>query len=903
MAKNNEIQYDGILDESGMDHNFNESLPPSLRRSIWLIQDEEVGETYTADEILDGKPQSIIFDIRHSLYAAYKSGEYKYVCKHCSQPLGLKVRTCEGEFFPFFSHFQNIGVCPLKNQIEIDPTQSVREQENIFKTSALYQRMIQRLKEVLDITERFTNIEENKIISKPEIKGYRKPAIYSKYNDQDVCFDLLVSNPLISLLVGRNAFYKLHKMFYLWLFPSFTTKHQRLCQKDILYMNRRNVFVFDCKDFDNETNSDFCGHSSNPSSHLYAYEESIRLNRLMLNCYWQTPEVRKINGKTHINIKWNGPKLVAFDDLIYDCDNFELYYHDSDVDFYNTYTIEVQRQIDEWMKIKKDRWVKIFDSIEKRKILYAQLLAKRERKERLKYYYSLIQDGDVDIVVRYDEESKLYGFSVDDFDIIPPIYYDAKPFYCGYAWVRKKGKWGVIDYQNNRIINFQYSQLSELGNGLFYAYKNQKYILIDYKGEQKGSISFDVIEKLKDGLYKIGNVIVTGYDRGYIYGQGFYNSKRTKTLWGIINENGKEVLSCSYDSIGEFVDGKAKVSIGNKTGYIDDNGYEEYELSEEDDVIIFKSPLQGKFGLMDKNKNILITPIYDYIGSFCDGLAEVKIQYHSGYAGWGIIDKKGGLITDNVHNNGVKVLYGGSYVISVGNKYILKKIDDLKFSQEYDGIGKYDDKNIVVLKDGKWGIIDYQNNIVIPIQYNEIVDFDKNVIKIKIDRFDNRVAEINWECNERYPIYPIGSIYKYESHLKRKVGLMDALSNQITELDYDNIEYLNDDNFKAIKNGSCGIINKQGKTILSFEYNSIIPIGNGYSKIAQGCNWGVANNMGDIVVPVKLYEVIGIDDNVIRVKATKNSEIAELNLNGEENLLYHKYPEVTVVESRLTILR
>lgn len=224
---------------------------------------------------------------------------------------------------------------------------------------------------------------------------------------------------------------------------------------------------------------------------------------------------------------------------------------------------------------------------------------------------------------------------------------------------------------------------------------------------------------------------------------------------------------------------------------------------------------------MDKNKNILITPIYDYIGSFCDGLAEVKIQYHSGYAGWGIIDKKGGLITDNVHNNGVKVLYGGSYVISVGNKYILKKIDDLKFSQEYDGIGKYDDKNIVVLKDGKWGIIDYQNNIVIPIQYNEIVDFDKNVIKIKIDRFDNRVAEINWECNERYPIYPIGSIYKYESHLKRKVGLMDALSNQITELDYDNIEYLNDDNFKAIKTApAVSSINKEKR----YYHSNIIPL-------------------------------------------------------------------------------
>ena len=54
---------------------YDESLPHSLRRSVWLIQDEEDAETYTADEILDGQPQGIIFDIRHSLYVSYKSGE------------------------------------------------------------------------------------------------------------------------------------------------------------------------------------------------------------------------------------------------------------------------------------------------------------------------------------------------------------------------------------------------------------------------------------------------------------------------------------------------------------------------------------------------------------------------------------------------------------------------------------------------------------------------------------------------------------------------------------------------------------------------------------------------------------------------------------------------------------
>ena len=54
-----------------------ENLPHSLRRSIWLIKDEEDGNNYTADELLDTKQEDILFGMRSTLSAAYKSGEYK----------------------------------------------------------------------------------------------------------------------------------------------------------------------------------------------------------------------------------------------------------------------------------------------------------------------------------------------------------------------------------------------------------------------------------------------------------------------------------------------------------------------------------------------------------------------------------------------------------------------------------------------------------------------------------------------------------------------------------------------------------------------------------------------------------------------------------------------------------
>jgi|GEM_PF-5037590 len=132
------------------------NLPHSLRRSIWLIKDEEDGNDYTADEILDNKPQDIIFNMRSTLTAAYKSGESKYVCPFCGEPVGLKVRTNEGDFFPFFSHYQdNDDSCPLKTTNEIDPTRIVISSENQFKESILHQDMVTKLKEVLELSQTF----------------------------------------------------------------------------------------------------------------------------------------------------------------------------------------------------------------------------------------------------------------------------------------------------------------------------------------------------------------------------------------------------------------------------------------------------------------------------------------------------------------------------------------------------------------------------------------------------------------------------------------------------------------------------------------------------------------------------------------------------------------------------
>lgn len=849
MNNNSIDNVDSLLDDQIINENVN--FPRSLRRSIWLVEDVEDGDTYTADYLLDNVPQDILFNIRTTLTAAYKSGKYKYICKECQQPLGLKIRTNEGDEFPFFSHYQNSEPCHLKNHIEIDPTHSVHNLMNAFQTSLLHQMMLEKLHTVLSYSSSFENTTINKLISTPEIKGYRKPSIYSHFkHEKEVCFDLLLSNPMLGLLVGRNAFYKMHKMFYLWIFPSFTTRYQRICQKDILYMNRRNVFVFDSKDFYTHENKRFCGDNTNTTDHIYAYEESIRQNRLMLNCYWQSPEVTEIDGEKHISIQWNGPELVAFEDLHFDTASYEVYYHDSDIDFYNTYPAEIQKLIDEWIKIKKDRWIKIFDGIERRKNLYAQLMQRRERNERLKYYYSLLKNGDMEPTPFYDKESKLYGYKIDEFDIIPPIYYEAKTFYCGYAWVRKKTKWGVIDFKNNRICNFQYSQVYELKDGLFYAYKNQKFVLIDYKGERLGTATFDKIELLSNGLFKICNIIVIGHNRGW-----YYNYSIKKELWGLINHKGDFILPCEFDKIDNFENGKVKVYKGSICGTIDEFGKEEYEITKRSDVIIYKSTLLNKYGLMDNNHLTLTKPLFSSIGDFSNGVAKVCNGYR-----YGIISELGNLVAPCEYDD-IHIQHNGYSALKQNSKWAIANSKGVFISnQYYEQLGKFGNEAIFARQDGNWGIINYNGEIVIPFEYDEIIEFEDGVATI---RKNNRTSKVDIHGHEIYNYYPQEKVVIYESQLLGKFGIMDASHKPITDLIFNRILEFKDGKAKTQKGGKWGVVDLKGEIIIPFKFDELGDFTNGKALVRIGYNKGYIDEEGN-----EIYKTTTLENGYLLYKSS-----------------------------------
>lgn len=285
------------------------------------------------------------------------------------------------------------------------------------------------------------------------------------------------------------------------------------------------------------------------------------------------------------------------------------------------------------------------------------------------------------------------------------------PFHYKSLWVNhcnrkqlivknEQGYTGMINIDNKQIIPCQYGSLSLFSPDLLYASKDEQFGLINYQNE--------VVIPLQYEEEMIGNTMFLCNDNSAQY---FYAVKNGKK--GLLNLKGEVTIPLIYDELSFLSDDHDyfSITIGEKYGVVDKHGriiiparydYIRYEennvfevtLYEEDDIF------SGKCGIVD-NRNKTIVPIrYDYVTT--------------------------------VSENG-NLLY---YLVVIDMKHgILSPTGNTLVPMIYDAISMYDRGGttcLVVKKDDKVGIIDLDNNIVLPFHYQDIL-CDWGYLKVQKD--------------------------------------------------------------------------------------------------------------------------------------------------------------------------
>lgn len=286
----------------------------------------------------------------------------------------------------------------------------------------------------------------------------------------------------------------------------------------------------------------------------------------------------------------------------------------------------------------------------------------------------------------------------------------------GYAVANEENKFGIINKNNKLIIEPQYNEVKNIANDNYYVVRDDKLKIIDKENQVVIDNGFDEVISINNknfviknnGKYNIiniekENILKNEYDYLEHIFENYYIAKK-ENKFGVIdtNENNKidfKYLSISYINDANFIqaenenyetelydsefnyklsgivsdinveNGYIRVRVGNEYKYYNFKFEEKQNYEILPGKTLYLSKKDGKYGYIDKNKNVVVDYIYD----------DAKEQNEYGYSAvkkdnlWGVIDKMGRLIVEPQYE------LKNNLIIDFINKYYLGRDINLNY--------------------------------------------------------------------------------------------------------------------------------------------------------------------------------------------------------------------------------
>lgn len=168
-----------------------------------------------------------------------------------------------------------------------------------------------------------------------------------------------------------------------------------------------------------------------------------------------------------------------------------------------------------------------------------------------------------------------------------------------------------------------------------------------------------------------------------------------------------------------------------------------------------------------------------HTGLFVDGTALVAVKYEAPYLKYGLIDTTGKYIIPPVYDDIFpfvnKYKTTGFIIVNIGCQRSV-----------YEDMGHYyhgaDDE------DGKWGVIDLNNRILISIKYTSLYHAKDDCFTAELDG---------------------------------KWGVVNLREEIVLPFEYEDLSYRDDWRLGAKKDGKYGVITLEGEIVLPFVYDSM----------------------------------------------------------------------------------
>ncbi|MBQ3145237.1 MAG: WG repeat-containing protein [Clostridia bacterium] len=419
-----------------------------------------------------------------------------------------------------------------------------------------------------------------------------------------------------------------------------------------------------------------------------------------------------------------------------------------------------------------------------------------------------------------------------------------------YYTAYQNGKFGVINNDGEIVIEPSYDEIIAIPN-------NSKPIFI---------CTYDVDDE--NGTYKTKAInnkneeILTEYEK--IEAIDNYDSKQN--IWyednvlrvskngkyGLIDLEGKEVLTCDYDEITALksIENNIIVKKAGNVGLVNEKGqtiipvqYKNILTLKEgykNEYIIVNE--NNQYGLIRTSGEILIEPKYEgvkYLNS--STMFAVKEK-----GVWKLLNTENASFVIEGGYEDIKEAKNDSIVIVKDGKYgVINTNKKEKIAPQYEELKYAFSIYYIAKKDDKYGIINLENQEIIPFEYISMVyveeagfiQADKTETETVI--FDNNlgqkisgiISEINIE--KGYIKVYVNNEYKYYNFKFEEKNVTDLLAEKTL--------------FLSKKDGKYGYVNKSGEVVIDYNYEDATEQNScGFSAVKKDGVWGSINKVGAI---------------------------------------------------------
>ncbi len=191
------------------------------------------------------------------------------------------------------------------------------------------------------------------------------------------------------------------------------------------------------------------------------------------------------------------------------------------------------------------------------------------------------------------------GFINAKGDVVIPLIYDTVSFFSdGYSVVMLNGKTTFIDKFGNNPTNKYFDSLDSFSEGLARFLENDKYGFIDKKGNV---VIKPFIERGGSLLSLIPGI---GFSDGLCVVE-FGSDKNNVGKFGYIDKSGNVAINPKFDSVNDFIKGKAIVEMDDKYFFIDKKGN---RISQKFNDLEYEAD-----GMVKVNVGDLLNPKYGFI--------------------------------------------------------------------------------------------------------------------------------------------------------------------------------------------------------------------------------------------------------------------------------------------------